>query len=245
VNNGSTDNTEEILEKFKQQFFRPMVIVNESKPGLGRARNAGWKKARGNVIVFTDDDCYPAQDYFDRILECFENDDIYFIGGRILLYDPEDLPLTIQVFDRRKELYPGDFISAGLIQGANFAFRRLALINVDGFEETMGAGTPFACEDVEILARLLRNGYRGAYDPRPLIYHHHRRKTEAEAIKLSKSYDYGRGAYYAKCILDNKLRYLYAKHWYWSIRSKPRERSVREIKGAIHFILNKCFSLMH
>lgn len=35
-------------------------------------------------------------------------------------------------------------------------------------------------------------------DPRPLVYHHHRRQQPEEVARLMEGYDFGRGAYYAK-----------------------------------------------
>lgn len=238
VNNGSTDNTAEILNKYQSEISHPFEIVNESTPGVGRARNAGWRIARGRFIAFIDDDCYPAQDYLPSMLKCFESEEIGFVGGRVLLHDPTDFPITIQTLERTVELFPGGFVPAGLIHGANFAFRRSALEQVCGFDERMGKGTPFACEDVEILPRILVKGYKGVYNPRPLIYHHHRRKTLVEASQLMKIYDYARGAYYAKCILSSNLRKVYVKNWCWTFSPNISSirRLVRELIGAIHFI---------
>jgi glycosyltransferase involved in cell wall biosynthesis len=241
VDNGSTDDTGEILNRFRQQFKRPFEIVNEPKAGLGRARNAGWRMSCGRVVAFTDDDCYPAQDYCQRVLECFDGNDIGFIGGRILLYDNADCPTTIQTLDRFVELPPREFVPAGLIQGANFAFRRSALELVNGFDDRMGAGTPFACEDVDILARLSSRGVRGAYCPQPLVYHHHRRRTEAEVCKLVKTYDYGRGAYYAKCLLNPGLRRVYSKQLWKRLGSKSAITNAREVAGAVHFLFHSLF----
>jgi hypothetical protein len=213
-----------------------MKTVVEPTPGLSRARNKGWRAADGEFIAFTDDDCYPEENYLDAILACFKKDPLGFIGGRILLYDQTDFPITIQELDRRVELRPGDFIPAGLIQGANFAFRRAALEKVNGFDDRMGPGTPFVCDDVEILARLVANGYVGTYDPSPVVYHHHRRKSAAEVASLAKSYDYGRGAYYAKCMLDPVMRKVYAKNWYRQIRNQSGLSTFRETVGAIRFL---------
>ncbi|MFZ0943703.1 MAG: hypothetical protein ACLPRH_06450, partial [Syntrophobacteraceae bacterium] len=63
-----------------------------------------------------------------------------------------------------------------------------------------------------------------------------RRKTAAEAASLMKIYDYGRGAYYAKCLLNPVLRKVYAKNWYWRIRSQGSLTTLREALGAIHFL---------
>jgi len=242
VDNGSTDNTGEILNRFRRQFPHPFGIVYEPIPGLGRARNSGWRTTHGPIVAFTDDDCYPSADYFHKILECFERDEISFVGGRVLLHDQTDYPITIQMLERSMELLPGDFVTPGLIQGANFAFRRSALERVNGFDDRMGAGTPFACEDIDILARLLANGLRGIYSPRPLIYHHHRRKNVAEVSRLVKIYDHGRGAYYAKCLLSPALRKVYARNWYWQACNQSFLTTVREVLGAIHFLCRPPFA---
>ncbi|HET6420074.1 MAG TPA: glycosyltransferase family A protein [Geobacteraceae bacterium] len=242
VNNGSTDDTGEIIERFRPRFGRPLAVVDEPRPGLGRARNSGWRRTRGRVVAFTDDDCYPAHDYLRKILECFEGNDIGFVGGMVLLHDPTDYPITIQTLDRPVDLQPGEYVPAGLIQGANFAFLRSALEAVGGFDDRMGAGTPFACEDVDILARLLGRGIKGAYSPRPLVYHHHRRKTDEEASRLSRAYDYGRGAYFAKCLLDPALRKVYAKQFYWQFRGQGFSRNARVVAGAAHFLLSSLFA---
>ncbi len=220
VDNGSTDDTQAAIEKYRSKLTCEIKSIIELKPGLGRARNKGWKAADGEFISFTDDDCYPAEDYLDAMLSCFEREAIGFVGGRVLLHDPTDFPCTIQTLDRPVQLHPGDFIPPGVIHGANFAFRRTALEKVNGFDDRMGAGTPFACEDVDILARLLANGITGIYDPRPLVYHHHGRKTAAEAASLGKTYDHGVGAYYAKCMLNPVLRKMLAKNWCLRIRNQ-------------------------
>ena len=49
---------------------------------------------------------------------------------------------------------------------------------IGGFDERFGAATKFfSAEDTDAMARVLGAGWRGAYDPRPLVYHHHGRKV--------------------------------------------------------------------
>lgn len=235
VDNGSTDDTAKVVEQFKQRAPFPVHPVFEGRPGLGRARNAGWRIASGAIIAFTDDDCYPAPDYLSKLLECFEESGIAFLGGRILLYDAADYPFTIRTLDSRRDIKPYSFVPAGTIQGANCAFRRDALAAVDGFDDHMGAGTLFPCEDAEILARLTFAGFAGMYDPRPLVYHHHGRREEAGA-KLARAYDRSRGIYYAKCLLDRRMRLSYLKHWYWQTKQRQFRRTAREVVGALSYL---------
>ena len=98
----------------------------------------------------------------DRIVGCFEEASLGFVGGRVLLFDPTDFPITIQELDHRVEIEPCAFVPAGLIHGANFAFRREVLEAIGGFDPGFGAGTPgFACEDVDAVARAAAAGWWG------------------------------------------------------------------------------------
>jgi len=236
VNNGSSDETAEVLRQFRRASLRPLTVVEEPRPGLGRARNRGWRAAAGELIAFTDDDCYPADDYLHQIIACFEDPSLGFLGGRILLFDPTDLPITIQELDRRVEVDPKAFLPAGLLHGANFAFRREVLEAIGGFDDGFGAGTAFACEDVDALARAAALGWRGAYDPRPLVYHHHRRKTRAEAMQLRRVYDVARGAYYMKSVIDPAMRGRYLRSWMRRIVAQRPRRTIRELRGALAYL---------
>lgn len=235
VDNGSSDGTVELVERFTREVLFPVHLVSERRPGLGRARNAGWRAASGPIVAFTDDDCYPAPDYLSKILECFAEEDVAFLGGRILLYDAADYPLTIRHVRSRSDIAPYSYVPTGLIQGANCAFRREALAAVGGFDDEMGAGTPFTCEDIDILARLTFAGFAGMEDPRPVVYHHHGRREEA-AADLRSTYDGGRGAYYAKCLLDRRMRLSCLKHWYWTAKQRQYRKTLREMLGAMSYL---------
>ncbi len=238
IDNGSTDNTSVVIEKFRDLFSGQLKVEMETSPGLSRARNRGWRAAHGEIIVFTDDDCYPDSKFLQNYITCFEEDiRIGFIGGRILLHDLTDYRITLQESEERQEILSGSFINAGLIQGANFACRRKALETVNGFDELFGAGTRFPCEDVDILARMSAVGWFGAYDPRPLVYHHHRRKTELEAAQLMQQYDRGRGAYYAKCLMNASLRNIYLKNLFWKVRSQNLRITYHEFSAAMEYIV--------
>ena len=243
VDNGSTDETPGVIARFGEEFPQGLVTAVERRTGAGHARNTGWRLARGEIIVFTDDDCYPAPDYLETTARCFrENPGLGFVGGRILLFDPEDYPTTIQISHVGQTIRPGDFITTGLIHGANCAFRRAALEAAGGFDPPFGAGALYAsCEDVDLITRVSANGWEGAYDPRPLVYHHHGRKTSAEAARLTKLYDRGRGAFYAKCILNPALRPVYLKNWYWLTRYQPIRITLRELVAGLEFLTRSCF----
>ncbi|MGE5527941.1 MAG: glycosyltransferase family 2 protein [Patescibacteria group bacterium] len=235
VDNGSTDDTADVLRHYQGVSRRPFIIVDEPRRGLGRARNAGWRAASAPVIAFLDDDCYPAEDFLDRVAECFRASNLGYLGGRILLHDPTDLRLTLLELGQRVDFPPASFIPLGMIQGANLSIRRGALEEVGGFDARLGAGTRYPCEDVEIAARLSARGWVGAFDPRPVVYHHHGRKTEAEAWKVLCGYAVGGGVYYAKCLGYPGMRSLYLRKWLHYMGRQPLLKTLYEIRGAVSF----------
>ena len=56
VNDGSTDNSELIFNKYL--YDKRLIVINKSNGGLSSARNAGLDVARGEYIIFIDSDDY-------------------------------------------------------------------------------------------------------------------------------------------------------------------------------------------
>ena len=68
VNDGSTDNTKEILEIIAQKDARVRPI-NKENEGVSIARNTGLLAAMGEYVSFVDADDYVASDYASYMLE--------------------------------------------------------------------------------------------------------------------------------------------------------------------------------
>ena len=235
VDDGSSDDTWPLLEARRLEFQGRIRLEHTSGVGLGAARNIGWRAAGADLVLFTDDDCYPAPDLVARIAECFLEKDLAFLGGRLLPFSPEDAEVAVVTRADRVEVTGPCFVPAGLLPGANLTIRRVALERAGGFDPRFGAGTPFAAEDVELVARLGSLGLRGAFDPRPIVYHHHGRRTPAAVAGLRASYDWGRGAYYAKCLANPVLRSIYLGAWARSLLTGSWRRTSRELAGAWRF----------
>jgi len=58
VNDGSTDNTQQVLEYQLQLLDRPYTIVTRKNGGVSAARNSGIEHARGKYLFFIDADDY-------------------------------------------------------------------------------------------------------------------------------------------------------------------------------------------
>jgi glycosyltransferase involved in cell wall biosynthesis len=244
VDNGSGDTTGAIIADYAANVPFSVRLLQEGIPGLGRARNTGWKAARGDVVAFTDDDCYVAPDYVDRVREAFSDAKVGFAGGRVDLFDPADYPITIRTSSQRELIEPRSFIPGGALHGANMMFRRRVLEAIDGFNQDLGAGTRFCCEDVDAQARASFAGWWGLYTPDAIVSHHHRR-TAKDVPALRRYYALGHGAYMAKFLFVSGARSTYLRNWYWSFRralhgpGRGRREFIQEIQGAGAYFMHR------
>lgn len=239
VDNNSSDETPSLLLNFAENSSVPVSIVHEKIAGLGNARNAGWVQARAQIIAFTDDDCYPDTNFINSVVAAFDERNIGFVGGRVLLHDPKDLPMTIMLSEDADYFNAYSYIGPGHIHGANFAMTKNILEILAGFDSLMGSGTPFPCEDCDIFFRALNTGVRGKYCPEIIVSHHHRRQTSEDLAKIEKAYLAGRAAFYMKSIVDLPKPLRTARMWYHSMRYFGFSAFLKELVIGIQYLAQR------
>lgn len=121
VDNGSTDDSEEVVEDFGRSSPFPVRYVYQRKKGLGYARNAGIEFSVGEIVAFTDDDCFVDPEWLHGIVNEFAADpDLHGIGGVWNCTTPRqadhhhDLPGAARVFTRRADLLLYPWLQHGL-----------------------------------------------------------------------------------------------------------------------------------
>ena len=83
VDNNSSDNTSQVLESFLDKL--PMTVISHPVPGKSRALNAALNIARGDFIVFTDDDIRADPHWLSALAKCAaEHAEYGIFGGRIV-----------------------------------------------------------------------------------------------------------------------------------------------------------------
>lgn len=239
VDNASTDATGAIMRDFAVCAPVPVRLVRETRRGLGAARGAALAAARGDIVACTDDDCYTEADFLEAALAAFADPRIGYISGRILLFDPDDAPVTIQTATEPKRFLAGEMTGVGEIQGASLAFRREAALAAGGFDPMLGAGTPFPAEDFDFALRMSAAGWDGAYVPGMTVHHHHGRKADA-AAHLYRGYRMGAAAVYVKALLDlpglrRKVLVAWARQQRWMLRTAPGHAFYEHL-GAMQYV---------
>jgi glycosyltransferase involved in cell wall biosynthesis len=131
VTDGPDDKSVETVNKIHKQFhFCPPLqcISLNFKQGPAAARNAGWKIAKGELIIFTDDDCVPLFYWIENFLKAYRESNRIHIAftGKI------KVPILGRPTDHAKNtalLEEAEFVTA------NCACTKKALEKIGGFDE--------------------------------------------------------------------------------------------------------------
>jgi GT2 family glycosyltransferase len=227
LDNGSTDDTSAEVRAWSSESYVPVVLEYEAQPGLAVARNRGVAVARGDLFVMVDDDCNLREDYFVELLRLYvDANEPVLRGGRVELGNSQDLPLTIKTETAARRWHLG-IASArtenlgNCFLGCNFLMSRAVYARLGPFDENLGAGCLIPSgEDTDYIFRAYEAGMALEYVPNLVVFHHHGRRTAAEARKLWRNYMVGSGALYTKHLFKCPSLCLQAK---WDFRGAIRE----------------------
>lgn len=147
VDNGSTDDTQKVINRYKK---KPLNLDGIYAPELGLhiGRHAGLNAAKGNILVFADDDIEAFPTWISSIKSAFSDQKTAMVGGNnypLFLTPPPDWldqmwnRPTLRGCKSISSLSVIEFtaspieISPYLVWGCNFAIRKDVLIKAGGF----------------------------------------------------------------------------------------------------------------
>jgi len=177
----TTSATRELAEEFGTGY------VVEPEAGLDRARNRGWRTARTEVVVYVDDDARVHRRFVAAIARGFLGETVGAVSGMVM---PAELETDAQVLFEmqggmhkgfRRQVFHRDSWEHGvqpyrLGVGTNMAFRRSVLDELGGFDPRLDVGTSTrGGGDLDMLYRVLLEGWTVVYEPSAVVQHIHRR----------------------------------------------------------------------
>jgi len=187
--------------------FPGVVLVDEPRPGLSYARNAGIARATGDIIIATDDDVTVPGDWLETLIAPFARPEVMAVTGHVL-------PLELETESQcRFEAYgglgkgyspfeaDGEWFASRLAAvptwtlgaTANAAFRATIFTDpaIGLLEESLGAGMPTGCsEDTYLFYKILKSGHTIVYEPSAYVWHRHRRLMDSLRHQI---YAYSKG----------------------------------------------------
>lgn len=166
VDNNSTDQTVNIVKKFKN-----VRLVSCPSGPVGRVRNKGAECAEGSILAFIDADCVAPADWLKNINLAVK--DGYVVGGGAKLPSP---PNDIEKF-WLLEGPDGHSLPTELI-GASIAITKRDFENIQGFNELLPSG-----EDSEFSIKIKQNNYTVKISREFSVVHLGNAKTTIDFIK--------------------------------------------------------------
>lgn len=190
VDNGSRDHTRTVIESF---LTNPSwLYLLENKPGKNAALNRGLSQARGEVVLFTDDDVYVSKRWVRAFLRAAQDlPDFDFFAGPVVARFPPNAPAwtaypcfdfgSLSLGEKDRPLGPRENA-----YGASMAVRHSVLANGLRFDESIGPGHGIGKKGSEtsFQIELRRRGYRGFYVADAAVEH----RIDSHPVMLTRSY---------------------------------------------------------
>jgi len=198
MDNNSSDRTREVVEEFSRRHPDRFRYLLEPRQGKSYALNSGVQDARGDIVVFTDDDVTVDPNWLQNLTSKLHTNEWAGAAGRVLRTWTCPQPPWLSL-DRRYEKMGWALVSFDINQeagelpsayppvGANMAFRKAIFSKHGGFRTDLGprgkeiskpslksgsaGSTAGMWEDTEFSQRLFRKGERFRYEPSAVVYH--------------------------------------------------------------------------
>lgn len=155
VDNNSTDTTAVIVQRYSS-----VSLIHEERQGMTPARNRGFSKCTGDIIVRTDADCLPPPHWIKSIETHFMKPDVDALSGPLRYYDlPGDQQgvLLCNTLAFMLNKYNGTV----LMTGPNYALRKNLW---EKLKDEACVDDRHVHEDIDLAMRIHKTGARVVWD---------------------------------------------------------------------------------
>jgi O-antigen biosynthesis protein len=170
VDDGSTDNTQEIARRYPD-----IRTIRQENLGLSEARNTGYRAASGSIIAYTDSDCFADPDWLTLLVHQLWITGANAVGGPNLTPDDGWLAACVAVCPGQPTHVLENDQKAEHVPGCNFAVYRETLEELGGFQSRYRK----AGDDVDMCWRIMQAGYWITFSPGACVWHHRRHSPRA------------------------------------------------------------------
>lgn len=179
VDDGSSDGSGEFI---RRKFPKVQVLENEKNVGFGESVNRGMASSRHRIVVLLNNDVRIERDFFQPLIQHFDNSKIFSIVARGLIEQDGIIKNeSVTKFEFKDGFLK--LIQPGLIDpdakfdqvctvahacGGFSAFDREKFLELGGFDDIY---YPFYWEDVDICYKAWKRGWWSLYEPKSVAHH--------------------------------------------------------------------------
>ncbi|MBX3043622.1 MAG: glycosyltransferase [Candidatus Kapabacteria bacterium] len=185
VDNGSTDNTEIIINSYKEKYNNLVYIRNSENLGYSKANNIGAKIAKYDYILLLNNDTIVTENWLEPLTNILNVDTNVAAVGSKLLFEDDTIqhagvcivndkafgdPLVARhIYYKMSKDAPevNKVMKYQALTGACLMLNKSAYFEVNGLDEEYWN----AYEDVDLCFKLREKGYILVYQPKSVVYH--------------------------------------------------------------------------
>lgn len=157
VEDGSTESSEEIVDRFKDRLF--ITYLKKKNSGPGASRNYGMQRAKGNYFIILDSDCLVPPQYLSIVQNYLSIDYVDCYGG------PDAAHASFSRIQKAINYAMTSVLTTGGIRGNSIAMDKFQPrsfnmgISKVAFEKTKGFGNIHPGEDPDLTFRIWEAGF--------------------------------------------------------------------------------------
>jgi cellulose synthase/poly-beta-1,6-N-acetylglucosamine synthase-like glycosyltransferase len=163
VDDGSTDNTINIVKKYS------VKLINQKHKGPAEARNNGWKKAKGDIVIFLDSDCKVGKNWLKNILKPFKDQKVAGVSVKYKTWN-EDSWIARFIGYEIEQRHNRISERTNFLASYSTAYRREILKKMNGFDTSFKTAS---AEDNDLSYRIIQSGYYLIFLKKTYVWHKH------------------------------------------------------------------------
>ena len=166
VDDGSSDNTQDTILKFKQ-----VRLIKQNHKGPATARNLGATNAKGAILLFTGADCVLDKNWIKEMVKPFTNPEIIGVSGTYKTLNNDNFMarfIGYEIEERHERMKRQKFID--FIGTFSAAYRKKIFLKFGGFDTRFKTSSG---EDPELSYRIDKAGLKMVFQPKAIVFHPH------------------------------------------------------------------------
>ena len=189
VDDGSTDETASLLKQYSARYFY------QDNAGPAAARNKGVELAKADVVLFTDSDCVPDENWIKEMAGSLADPEIVGVKGA---YETKQNALwarfaQIEFMERYKLLLKRKYID--MVDTYSAGYKKNLFLSAGGFDTAFPMPNG---EDADLSYRMSQKGWKMVFNPKAYVWHLSHPDTLAKYMKLKFWRAYWRMEVYKK-----------------------------------------------
>ncbi|MEJ8566438.1 glycosyltransferase family 2 protein [Elongatibacter sediminis] len=188
VDDGSNPPLDDVAASLRDLL--DITLMRQKNSGPAAARNRGAAEARGELLLFTDDDCLPDPGWIEAFAQSHTRTPLALLGGEMVNHCPDNSCAVASqiILDSAYTFYNSDPVNARFFASSNIALPADTYHSVGGFSEAFRT----ASEDRELCDRWRWRGHPLVSVPAAVVRH-----TKSPSLRefVHQHFSYGRGAF--------------------------------------------------